>query len=107
MDLWTSDGLAVLDLKLVRSEASTEALEEEEQGLVADFAPEFVYPIFGEAQTIFGYSNLSIKLQFASSSLFPYLEVKWGKKIQSTDETKADEVEEKLYDKLPAGRCHL
>lgn len=46
----------------VRSKQDTQALEEAEIVLVDDFSPTFVYPIFGQEETIFGYKGLSIEV---------------------------------------------
>jgi len=41
-------------------------LNEEESKLVETFAPVFVYPIFGEEETIFGYQGLEIDVSTLS-----------------------------------------
>jgi hypothetical protein len=43
-----------------RSKAGNATLSSEEQELIEPFAPSFVYPIFGEEETIFGYQGLNI-----------------------------------------------
>lgn len=47
------------------------------------FHPTFTYPIFGEAETIYGYSNLQLPLYFKSDSLLAALDVKYDKKLES------------------------
>ena len=41
----------------MRTPEETALLGKGEEGLVKDFAPAFVYPIFGEEELIFGYSK--------------------------------------------------
>jgi len=50
-----------------RSKAGNATLSSEEQELVEPFAPSFVYPIFGEEETIFGYQGLNIDVCLFSS----------------------------------------
>lgn len=52
----------------VRSEHDTSQLEEEERVLVDDFSPTFVYPIFGQEETIFGFKNLEIQVRLLAST---------------------------------------
>jgi len=53
-------------ISAVRSKAETAALAEEDQALVEPFAPVFVYPIFGDEETIFGYQGLEIDVRNGS-----------------------------------------
>jgi hypothetical protein len=50
----------------VRSKEDTKQLAEDEIPLVDDFTPTFVYPIFGQEETIFGHKGLSIEVSLAS-----------------------------------------
>ncbi|GME84204.1 unnamed protein product [Ambrosiozyma monospora] len=54
------------------------------------FNPEFTYPIFGEAEQIFGYKDLRINLAFDCESLKPFIGVKFSSKV-SEDVKKLDE----------------
>ncbi|EPQ30483.1 uncharacterized protein PFL1_02009 [Pseudozyma flocculosa PF-1] len=65
------------------------------------FHPEFTYPIFGEAETIYGYQGLAINLHFASGSLQPILKVDYSAKNESTT-AKIDDVDATLREFLPA-----
>ena len=47
----------------MRSTADTAALEDEEKVLIEPFSPAFVYPIFGQEETIFGYRDLEIHVR--------------------------------------------
>ncbi|KAI9852988.1 MAG: histone acetyltransferase 1 [Thelocarpon superellum] len=68
---------------------------------VAKFHPQFTYPIFGEAQTIFGYSNLRINLHFATHDLRPNLTVTWDKQYPAVQDTVATDVKGTLEEWLP------
>ncbi|GAA5848528.1 hypothetical protein JCM8547_004540 [Rhodosporidiobolus lusitaniae] len=98
---WSADGLSALRLRLARSKAQTAALSEEEHELVDSFAPTFVYPIFGEQETIFGYKGLEIDYRFASGSLAQYLHVSFESKFPETATVKADDPEKTLYEFIP------
>ncbi len=50
----------------VRSKEDTKQLTEDEIALVDDFSPTFVYPIFGEEETIFGHKGLRIEVSSAT-----------------------------------------
>ncbi|QPG75468.1 hypothetical protein FOA43_002823 [Brettanomyces nanus] len=47
------------------------------------FKPKFTYPIFGEAEQIFGYKDLRIDLAFDCKSLKPFLNYKFSDKLSS------------------------
>lgn len=101
-------------------------MNEEESKLVETFAPVFVYPIFGEEETIFGYQGLeidvstlsprpyrldtrgreltiagSLQYRFASGSLSQYLKISYESKFPETSTVKADDPEQILYDFIP------
>ncbi|AOA64063.1 Hat1p-Hat2p histone acetyltransferase complex subunit [Komagataella phaffii CBS 7435] len=65
-------------------------------GKAVSFHPDFTYPIFGDAEQIFGYKDLVIHLVFDSMSLYPFLNVRYSEKRDD-----ADEVESKLLELLP------
>lgn len=50
----------------VRSKKAADELSEDERKLVEPFSPTFVYPIFGDEETIFGYKGLNIDVRGAS-----------------------------------------
>lgn len=104
----------------MRSPADTAALEDEEKILVEQFSPAFVYPIFGQEETIFGYRDLEIHVRlvsapgpvsadtseatqyrFASGSLAQYLNVKYAAKFPATGDVAADDPEQTLYEFIP------
>jgi len=57
---------------LARTKEEVAALSEEEEKLVETFAPVFVYPIFGEEETIFGYQGLEIDVSIPLSLSIPH-----------------------------------
>mgnify|MGYP001940625830 CR=1 FL=1 len=64
------------------------------------FHPAFTYPIFGDAETIYGYERLHIQLSFASGSLRPSLNIEYRAKNTMTT-AKVDDVDEQLREFLP------
>ncbi|GAA5878427.1 hypothetical protein JCM16303_002770 [Sporobolomyces ruberrimus] len=98
---WSCDGLEALELRLCRAKEETAALDEEEHKVVDTFAPAFVYPIFGEQETIFGYQGLSIDYRFASGSLAQYLSITHESKFPPTGSVEADDPEKILYEYIP------
>ncbi|SGY73036.1 BQ5605_C005g03252 [Microbotryum silenes-dioicae] len=98
---WSSDALEALQLRLVRAKADVAVLEQGETDLVDDFHPTFVYPIFGQEETIFGYRNLEIQLHFSSGALKQYLHVDYSSKFPSTTTVSADDPEKTLYEFIP------
>lgn len=66
------------------------------------FKPEFTYPIFGEAESIFGYKDLVIFLCFDSVTFLPFLNVKWSAKL---DQVEVDP-KEKMLEFLPTSTVY-
>lgn len=95
---WLSNANEALSLKLVRAADDEESLNEEERVVNKEFHPSFTYPIFGDKETIYGYSDLKINLFFASGSLSTYLNVSSTAKLPSKT---ADDVEGTLYKFIP------
>ncbi|KAJ7184360.1 acyl-CoA N-acyltransferase [Mycena filopes] len=94
---WTCDANEALTLSLVRAQEDELVLGEEES--YSDFHPGFTYPIFGEEEKIYGYSDLVIDLRFASGSLVQFLEVKHSKKLASS--STVDDVDKTLTGFMP------
>lgn len=55
------------------------------KGAARSFKPQFTYPFFGDAQTIFGYQNLQIFLCFDAVTALPFLNVKWSASLPKVD----------------------
>ncbi|KAH9818998.1 acyl-CoA N-acyltransferase [Melampsora americana] len=98
---WANDGIGALSISLVRSTDQTAQLGKTEQNLVACFHPKFVYPIFGQEETIYGYQDLDIQLQFDSSSLKNYLSIQYKAKLPTSSPIQPDQIEETLYKFIP------
>ncbi|KAI9826396.1 MAG: histone acetyltransferase 1 [Thelocarpon impressellum] len=94
-DEWSSDANRAITISLVQPGAGPTPKA------VARFSPSFTYPIFGDAQTIFGYQGLRISLRFASHDLRPSVSVAWEKQYKPVGDTKAVDVRETLERWLP------
>lgn len=68
------------------------------KGTASSFKPAFTYPIFGEAESIFGYKDLQILLCFDAVTWLPFLNVKWSAAMPDVD----TDVKQKMLDQLPA-----
>jgi len=66
-----------------------------------EFHPKFTYPIFGEAEQIFGYKDLKIDIKFSAYEHKPHIQVRAGKKFVPVGSTKALDIESTLQDFLP------
>ena len=60
------------------------------------FSPDFTYPIFGEAETIYGYKNLTIDVQFSETDLRQYLNIEFSEKLPPNSGVEADNIEQTL-----------
>lgn len=92
---------SILDFKPeVWTCSANEALK---TSLVSDnaiqFSPAFTYPIYGDAEQIFGYKDLVIHLVFDSVTFKPFVNVKYQDKLENG----AEDVEGKLLNFLPKG----
>ncbi|SNX84277.1 related to histone acetyltransferase subunit HAT1 [Melanopsichium pennsylvanicum] len=90
-DSWTANSTTSTSIRLVGSPHGTDSA----------FHPTFTYPIFGEAETIYGYQSLSINLNVASGSLIPLLDIKYRAKNEATT-AQLDDVDGKLKEFLPS-----
>jgi histone acetyltransferase 1 len=73
---------------------------------IASFKPIFTYPIFGEDESVFGYQDLSIKLQFASHDLMPNVEITYAAKFETQGKVEADDIKALFDDRLPDCRLN-
>ena len=67
------------------------------------FHPDYTYPIFGDAETIYGYKGLVIDLEFAGWDMRGFIKVSWSQKINSSSGIDAEDVAETLREHLPEG----
>lgn len=84
---------------MASSEAGLQAIE--------SFSPAYTYPIFGDAQEIFGYKDLKISLQYHARDMRPCVSVTYGKKFKAIGETKPTDIEGTLKGFLPSGRAEI
>lgn len=64
------------------------------------FGPTFTYPIFGDAEAVWGYQGLRIALALGATTLRPALHVHWDRKNERAGKT-VDNVAETLLPFLP------
>lgn len=67
------------------------------KGSARSFKPAFTYPIFGEAERIFGYQGLQIYLCFDAITALPFLNVKWSAVMPNVEV----DVKERMMEQLP------
>ncbi|KAK9469640.1 acyl-CoA N-acyltransferase [Lipomyces arxii] len=72
-ELWTADSNEVFEVSLVKGDGAT---------VGHAFNPKFTYPIFGEAEAIYGFKELEIELKLGSASLIPFLKVTYSAKLE-------------------------
>ncbi|KAM3125679.1 hypothetical protein CJJ07_005095 [Candidozyma auris] len=72
------------------------------QGKAHNFSPLFTYPIFGEAETIFGFKGLRIFLCFDSVTFLPFLNVKFDNKLEDIEV----DPKSKLLELLPSSTVY-
>ena len=65
------------------------------------FHPTFTYPIFGEDETVFGYIDLELNLDFRANDLKLSLDIQYEEKWKPIGHTKAMDLKEMLKDYLP------
>ena len=68
---------------------------------IAEFHPQFTYPIVGEAEQIFGYKDLDIDLRFAAHDLRPSIQFSYQRKFPSVGTTAALDLNKTFQDYLP------
>ncbi|KAK9369669.1 acyl-CoA N-acyltransferase [Lipomyces kononenkoae] len=73
---WTADSNRAVTISLVRPDGTT---------VGSAFHPQFTYPIFGDAEVIYGFKDLAIELKFGSSDLVPYLNVSYSDKLEDKE----------------------
>ncbi|SPO01158.1 related to histone acetyltransferase subunit HAT1 [Cephalotrichum gorgonifer] len=66
------------------------------------FNPSFTFPLFGDAQQIFGYKNLAINLRFRANDMRPFVKVSYAKKFDAIGDTEPADIDSILKEFLPA-----
>lgn len=89
------DALSAVSLKFVSSV--------EEIATVEAYRPEFAYQHFGQNETIFGYSGLSLEVVYSSASMYIFPQITFEKDISTVrKDIKPDNIIEKLREQLPS-----
>ncbi|KAA8907346.1 acyl-CoA N-acyltransferase [Sphaerosporella brunnea] len=63
--------------------------------------PTFTYPLYGDAQAIYGYKDLVVHLKFAQDSMEPAVEATWAEKAPQIGDVEAEDVLRPLEEHLP------
>ncbi|KAK5980252.1 ATP-dependent DNA helicase chl-1 [Trichostrongylus colubriformis] len=80
----------------------------ESAGDVEAFAPEFAHQHFGEKETIYGYNDLHIVLNYTDASMFLYPEVSFSATVSAVEkDMKEDDVMAKIKDQLPSDQMNM
>ncbi|CAI4230533.1 unnamed protein product [Auanema sp. JU1783] len=95
-----AEGLTAVNLRFLRT------IEDFENG--PEYAPEFVHQHFGENETIFGYENLKVVINYTDANIYFYPEVSYDKDITIVDkDIKPDNVIMKLREQLPEDQMNV
>ncbi|KAK9478579.1 acyl-CoA N-acyltransferase [Lipomyces japonicus] len=70
---WIASSNDALELSLVRSNNEL---------VGSRFKAQFTYSIFGDSETLYGYKDLKIQLDFGATNLIPYLNVSYTEKLK-------------------------
>ncbi|RMZ82221.1 hypothetical protein DV738_g1756, partial [Chaetothyriales sp. CBS 135597] len=102
LDEWSVDANEAVTVSLVQPSPSR-AGDRTAQSLhpVSQFHPQFTYPIFGEAEQIFGYQKLRIDLRFAAHDLRPHVAISYDRKFKPVGDTHALDLIKTLENFLP------
>ena len=68
---------------------------------IAQFQPQFTYPIFGEEEAVFGYKGLDISLTFNAHDLKPHVDISWEEQWKQQGDIKASDIRGALEEFLP------
>lgn len=91
VDEWSSESNECFTINLLRTDGLP----------IAQFVPEFTYPIFGEEEKIFGYQDLDITLSLAAHNLRSHLSISYKKKFKAIESVEATDINAALADFLP------
>ncbi|OCK99112.1 histone acetyltransferase type B [Cenococcum geophilum 1.58] len=97
LEKWLVSSNEALNINLVRPTSKSGNLRVFEE----PFHPTFTYPIFGEDETIFGYIDLELNLDFRANDLKLSLDIQYEEKWKPIGHTKAMDLKEMLKDYLP------
>ncbi|XGW18878.1 hypothetical protein V3C99_003014 [Haemonchus contortus] len=72
------------------------------------FAPEFAHQHFGEKETIYGYDDLRIYLDYTDASMFLYPEISFSTTVSAVEkDMKEDDILAKIKDQLPSDQMNM
>ena len=69
---------------------------------IVSFHPSYTYPVFGDAETMYGHKGLTVNLEFAAWDMRTYLDISWKQRLQD-----ADDIDAILKEYLPEGKRQL
>ena len=92
-EAWAVDSNEALNLTLYSPSASNPL----------SFHPEFTYPLFGDAETIYGYKGLKVALDFAAWDMRGHVQIQYQQKLDTAEGVQVDDVLEILKEYLPEG----
>lgn len=72
-----------------------------------NFNPKFTYPIFGDAERIFGYQGLKINLRYNACDMRPGLQITYAKRFKAEGETAPTDLRAILEEYLPNSEVPL
>lgn len=92
-----------LDAVQIRFVSSSDSLAEAE-----GFRPEFAHQHFGEKETIYGYDDLCVHVNYADASMFMFAEVSFSTAVSSVEkDMKEDDIIAKLKEQLPSEQMNM
>ncbi|KAK6055437.1 hypothetical protein COOONC_07060 [Cooperia oncophora] len=72
------------------------------------FLQEFAHQHFGEKETIYGYDDLQINLNYTDASMFLYPEISFSTSVSTVEkDMKEDDIMAKLKDQLPSDQMNM
>ncbi|CAB3403195.1 unnamed protein product [Caenorhabditis bovis] len=96
---WTTDALEALKLTFIHNINDLESAPR--------YQPGFVYQHFGENETIFGYEDLEVTVNYTDVSLYIYPEVRYKLKYKGDEDLKADDIVQLLKEQLPNDQLNM
>jgi len=91
-DEWSVDANDALTLSLVCPKTGE---------VTTEFSPTFTYPLYGDAEAIYGYKSLQVQLLFASDDMEPCVKVTYAEKVSKVGGVEAEDTIKPLTEILP------
>ncbi|CAI5446544.1 unnamed protein product [Caenorhabditis angaria] len=96
---WVADGMEAVKLSFVH--------KINDLGTVPEYEPEFVYQHFGQNETIFGYENLKVTINYADASLHFYPQIEYTSKFNEDPDIQPDDIMIKLKEQQPSDQLDM